>query len=97
MTITQSLKSYLVRVGLWLAKCGGWQQVFITAPSDAMSEDVLKLAIALVKRQDANWPDRDGECKRGQVYAQLVNTYPNQDKRMISRAIEEALLCGEAS
>lgn len=58
-------------------------------------DPLLELAIVLTKRQQANWPDRDGECKRAAVYAQMVNSYPHRSKREISRLIEEALQCGE--
>lgn len=48
-------------------------------------------AVALTQWQDGHWPDRDGEAKRHQVYAQLVKEWPDTSRREISRAIETAL------
>ncbi len=56
---------------------------------------LLMLAIKLTKQQDAHWPDADGEFKRAKVYAQLINTFPEVNRRAVSRAIEEALECSE--
>lgn len=86
----KTIKRWCVKVGLWLAAFGGYSSI---VPSDSMAEDVLRLAITLTARQNANWPDRDGECKRATVYAELTNIYPRHSKRMISQAIEEALRC----
>ena len=54
-------------------------------------DPLQKLAKRLVTRMNENWPDTDGEFKRAQVYAQLVNTFPERSKRDVSRAIEDAL------
>lgn len=78
------IKRWLVRLGAWL----------VYTCSDGLikkTPSLPELARILTARQDANWPDRDGECKRAAVYAQLVNTFPDINKRVISRAIEDAL------
>ena len=77
-----------------------WKQLFgmnqapIPVPVQPEEDPLLVLAITLTKRQDEHWPERDGECKRAAVYAQLTNTFPDRSKREVSRAIEDAL-CGE--
>ena len=83
----RTIKRWLVRFGNFLVRLG-------TEPV-VHDDPLMLLAIKLTKRQQDNWPDRDGECKRAAVYAQLVNTFPTRSKREISVAIEEALLCGE--
>lgn len=85
----KALKRWCVRVGLWIAGLGGYQPRPAPAP-----DPVHVLAATLTKRQNDNWPERDGECKRAAVYAQLTNTFPQTSKRAISQAIEEALSCG---
>ena len=52
---------------------------------------LLARAVALAAEQDARWPDRDGEAKRHQVYAALIKAFPGESKRVIARAIEDAL------
>lgn len=52
---------------------------------------LLARAVALVAEQEARWPDRDGEAKRHQVYAALIKAFPGESKRVIARAIEDAL------
>jgi hypothetical protein len=76
------IRRWLVQVGAWLIRLG------TEAPS---APTLQELARRLVLRQNEKWPERDGECKRTAVYAQLVNTFPSTSKRAISRAIEEAL------
>lgn len=82
----KTIQRWCVCVGLWLAKLGGY-----ASPTPA---DLKALASTLTKRQDTLWPERDGECKRAAVYSQLTNTFPQHSKRVISRAIEEAIECG---
>lgn len=77
------MNRWLVQVGLWLAKLGGWMP-----PSP---EPMLSTARDLVREQQARWPERDSEAKRAAVYRALVNTYPAASKRELSRAIEEAV------
>ena len=76
------IRRWMVQVGAWLIRLGTEQPGIPTLP---------ELAKILTERQDRNWPDRDGECKRAAVYAQLVNTFPDVKKREISRVIEESL------
>ena len=52
---------------------------------------LLDLARRLVREQDDRWPDRSGEAKRHQVLAQLIDAFPATSKRLLSRAIEDAL------
>ncbi len=66
-----------------------------SAPKLTERSPLLTLAISLTKRMDSNWPDADGEFKRAKVYAQLINTFPEVNRRAVSRAIEEAIECGE--
>ena len=77
----RTIKRWLVRFGNFLVRLG-------TEPV-VHDDPLILLAITLTKRQNTNWPDRDGECKRSAVYAQLVNTFPERSKREISVAIEE--------
>lgn len=84
-----TIKRWMVWVGTWLVRMGSW-------PPDPTPADALRdLAVILTKRQDEHWPERDGECKRAAVYAQLTNTFPDRNKREVSVAIEEAL-CGDS-
>ena len=83
----RKIKQWCVRFGNFL--------VWLGTDPVIHEDELMRLAINLTKRQQDNWPERDGECKRAAVYAQLVNTFPERSKREISVAIEEALLCGE--
>lgn len=81
-----TIKQWLVRFGQWL----------VYTFSEPIEEDSLTiLARKLTIRMNDNWPLTDGEFKRAKVYAQLINTFPNRSRREVSRAIEEALACGE--
>lgn len=77
------LRQLLVRFGLWVARLGGWR-------SDIRA-DVIDFARHCIAEQQARWPERDGEAKRAVVYRQLTNAFPSEPKRVLSRAIEEAL------
>lgn len=77
------MKRLLIRFGLWLATLGGWEPV--------VPPDILALAREGVEEQNTRWPSRDGEAKRAAVYRTLINVYPDVSKRLISRAIEEAV------
>ena len=78
----KTIRRWMVQLGAWLIRHG------TEAPS---APTLQELASRLVRRQNEKWPERDGECKRTAVYAQLVNTFPGTSKRVLSRAIEEAL------
>ncbi len=76
----------------WIKK---WFQPATSAPKLTERSPLLMLAISLTKRMDTNWPEADGQFKRDNVYAQLINTFPDRSRREISRAIEEALECSD--
>lgn len=77
------INRWLVRLGLWLAKRGGWQP--------DIPADLLDGARICVAEQQAKWAQRDGEAKRAAVYRTLINTHPHASRRLISQAIEMAL------
>lgn len=80
-----SLRQTLAR---WLRALAGW----IDVPADAPAlGPVAALARVLVQEQETRWPERSGEAKRHQVYAQLLDVFPGTPKRALSRAIEDAL------
>lgn len=54
-------------------------------------QQVLELATAGVIEQDTRWPERDGEGKRAAVYRTLLNAFPKESKRVLARAIEDAV------
>lgn len=77
------IKRWLVRLGLWIAKQGGWRA--------DISEPIMDAARQYVQEQQQKWPDRDGETKRAAVYRTLVNIFPTASRRDLARAIEEAI------
>lgn len=84
-----SLRQTLAR---WLRALATWVDVPVGLPAAAPNlEPVVILARTLVQEQETRWPDRSGEAKRHQVYAQLLDAFPETPKRALSRAIEDAL------
>jgi len=79
------MKTILVRFGLWLARLGGWRS--------SIPEHIAAYTKDAVRKQQV-WPNRDGEAKRAAVYRQLVNAFPQESKRVLAQAIEEAV-CSE--
>ena len=55
-------------------------------PADALGARAWEL----VREQDTV-PDRSGESKRHQVYARLIKEFPDVPKRVLARAIEDAV------
>lgn len=78
------MKRWLVIIGLWVAKLGGYSRAMVP-------DYVTATARKRVKEQNRRWQDRDGEAKRAAVYRSLVNEYPAVPKRILSLAIEEAV------
>ncbi len=76
------IRQWLVQLGYWLVK---------TFNKPGIEDELLTTARAITTRLADHWPDTDGEFKRAKAYAQLINTYPERNKRAISRAIEDAL------
>lgn len=85
------MNKFLVKLGLWLARAGGWQAVIV--PSLPIACEAAQLyvvrATELTVLEDAR--DSSGESKRHQVYARLLKDYPEARKRHLALAIELAL------
>lgn len=77
------INKWLVKLGLWIAKQGGW--------CSDIPGPIMSAARRYVREQQNSWPDRDGETKRAAVYRTLVNIFPTASRRDIARAIEEAV------
>ncbi len=83
----------MVRMKKWLAS---WVQRLLNwldpAAAPAPAPDVSTLAgMADSLVRAAGELDVDGEYRRHRVYARLIKTYPTEPKRVLSRAIEDAL------
>jgi hypothetical protein len=69
----------------WLRRLAAW--IDEPPPLDALAER----AYALVRHEESQNPHSSGESKRHQVYARLIKEFPTRSKRVLSRAIEDAL------
>jgi hypothetical protein len=96
----KTLRAWAVRVGLWLARWGGW------TPPPPVEVDrwglpetlapLVALAHPLIAAQDADSAEgTSGEYKRHQVYARLLKTHPETPKRDLALAIELAVRLDE--
>lgn len=85
------MKRWLITLGLWLARLGGWHTPTCPLPHlPPLSYDLLKRAGTLITEQE-QFADRSGEAKRHQVYARLLKEYPNRSKGDLAFAIEAVL------
>lgn len=66
-----------------------WQVTRRPAPAAPVGTEVQQRAVVLVRAAAAL--DGSGEAKRHQAYAQLIKDFPNESKRVLSRAIEDAV------
>lgn len=89
---------WLQRVGLWLARWGGWTEPVCARPHTCdrphadVDPEVLTVARELVAREEAEMPEPGyGEAKRHRVYGGLLKAFPTHAKRELSWAIEAAL------
>jgi hypothetical protein len=73
------IKSFLTRLGLWIARLGYW-------PSQTLID---RAAVLCQKWQKA---DATSEYKRHQVYAAMIKEFPQVPKRQIGLAIELSLI-----
>lgn len=74
-------------IARWLRRAADW----IDPPAPRVDTAVVRLARTLAATQNDRWPDRSGEAKRHQVFAQLIDAFPTTSKRALARAIEDAL------
>ncbi len=73
---------------LWLATLfRQWADALDPPPDLGL---LITAAMPLIKAQNA-YTDRSGEAKRHQVYASLIDQFPKVPRRLLSRAIEDAL------
>ena len=91
------MKNLLVRVGLWLARKGGWTEP-VPPPPSAIPKLPLACEAAEPYRQRAQElilleepRDASGESKRHQVYARLMKDYPEASRKHLALAIELAV------
>lgn len=87
------MKTLLVRVGLWLAKAGGWapDPPCLRAHWPTFDPALVVRASALVREQTEMNPAGSGENKRHLVYSHLVKEFPSVSRRDISLVIERVL------
>lgn len=79
------LRNVLVRCGLWLARCGGWQGSY------PIADDLMASARLFVAHVDAQFAGQAGEFKRSQVLRALLNRHPDARERDCALAIEAAV------
>ena len=60
-------------------------------PLGPTDDEVLTVAIRLTDWADQDFPDTAGEFKRHQVYARLIDQFPQRRRRDLGKAIEDAL------
>lgn len=82
------MRALRTQLAVWLHALATW---IAPAPVAVFRDPIVELARRLCALQEANWPERSGESKRHQVYAQLLKDFPSASRRDISRAIEDAL------
>lgn len=70
----------------WLKALTAW----LEGPPGESTDVIVEYARTLVRHQVV-YRDRSGEAKRHQVYAYLIKAFPEESKRRLSRAIEDAL------
>lgn len=89
------LRGYLVVVGLWLARLGGWQETerLIEKLVDRfpINDEILVSARMLVAHVEKNFAGHSGEFKRSQVLRALMNRHPGVAERDLSLHIEAAV------
>ena len=71
-------------IGAWLRRLAEWVDPTLW---DEIDETAERLARAAEEAHGAGF----GEAKRHQVYARLIKVYPTVSKRLLSRAIEDAV------
>ncbi len=84
------MKTWLIRVGLWLAGLGGWTPP-VCARTHAPDTPLLATAQRLVAWAEETCPGTSGEHKRHQVYARMLRVHPAASRRDVALAIELAL------
>ena len=84
------MKTWLVRFGLWLARCGGWTLPVCRRPH-LPSSPLLATAQRLVVWAEETFPGTSGEHKRHQVYARMLRVHPDASRRDAALAIELVL------
>ena len=83
-----TLRAWLVIVGLWLARLGGWAPPTFT---EMVSSELLASARMFIPHVRARFRGESGEFKRAQVLRGLLNRHPGALERDCALAIEIAL------
>ncbi len=81
----KNFKQYLFVFGEWLIKKSGAKSQFIPE----IDKDVLRKAVEL--SINANALQVSGEYKRHSVLSELAKSFPDQEKSVLSMAIELAI------
>ncbi len=92
------MRTWIQRVGIWLARKAGWRDETEQYRKDALrwrqirpQPDVLAMAIRLTKQMETSADGTSGEYKRHQVYARMLDTFPEARKSHLGLAIELAV------
>ena len=82
----------MLTLARWLRRLADWLDPPVPVVVRPVEPSVVQLrAQALTEEQDARWPERSGEAKRHQVYSRLLKDFPETPRRILARAIEDAL------
>ncbi|MBI3938181.1 MAG: hypothetical protein HY323_14480 [Betaproteobacteria bacterium] len=84
------MRQWLVRLGLWLARRGGWT-VPVCSRLHVPEAALMEAAAPLVAWAETTFPGTSGEHKRHQVYARLLRAHPDAPRHVVALAIELAL------
>jgi hypothetical protein len=84
------ITQWLVRMGLWLAKKGGWTPDPCARAHADVKTDVYESAQLLMDQVDAGFPYASGEFKRREVIRAMMNRHPSLRTRELALTLELA-------
>lgn len=91
------VRVWLVRIGLWLAKVGGWAPVPIPPPPPPCpllhlpADSQVELVRAIVQDITERYPESPGPVKAREALRVLLNVRPGARERDLNLLIELAL------
>jgi len=83
-------RRWLIALGLWIARCAGWEDYTDVLVRHLPPADLLEAAIRITA-QLARRPGASGEFKRHEALRALLNMFPDARERDCALAIELAI------
>ena len=83
-----TLRAWLVILGLWLARLGGWEPPRPAPVTDLVAPELVASARMFVAHVEEHFRGQSGEFKRAQVLRGLLNRHPGAKERDCALAIE---------